>query len=125
MSVLVPSLAQQNLADLISSLSNSRDGAGVANYCAINCACMNGPTQMNDKQVKVAYEILRYLTKNPDAQDTVEGIIGWWLLGRNIRCQKRMVTKVLEMMVDDGLVIARKKPDSRTVYKLYRPRRKK
>jgi hypothetical protein len=86
---------------------------------------MNGPTQMNDKQVKVAYEILRYLTKNPDAQDTVEGIIGWWLLGRNIRCQKRMVTKVLEMMVDDGLVIARKKPDSRTVYKLYRPRRKK
>ena len=86
---------------------------------------MNGQAQMNDKTVKVAYEILRYLTKNPDAQDTVEGIIDWWFLGRNIKCQKRMVKKALEMMVEDGLVIARQKTDSRTVYKLYRPRRKK
>ena len=80
---------------------------------------------MNDKRVKVAYEILRYLIKNPGAQDTLEGIVDWWFLERTVKYQKLLVKKALEMMVTDGLVIARQKTDSRTVYKLYRPRRKK
>ena len=80
---------------------------------------------MNDKKVEVAYEILGYLIKNPSAQDTIEGIVDWWFLERNIKYQKRLVKKALEMMVKDGLVIARKKTDSQTVYKLCRPRRKK
>ena len=80
---------------------------------------------MNDKKVKVAYEILRYLIKNPGAQDTLEGIVDWWLLGRNTKYQKLMVQKALDMMVEDGLVIAKQGTDSQTIYKLYRPRRKK
>lgn len=85
---------------------------------------MNGPEQMNDKKVQVAYEILRYLIKNPGAQDTLEGIVDWWFLGRT-KHQKLLVKKALEMMVDDGLVIAHQGIDSRTIYKLYRRRRKK
>ncbi len=84
---------------------------------------MNGP-QMDDKRVKVAYEILRYLIKNPGAQDTLEGVVDWWLLGRNIKYQKLVVKKALDMMIEDGLVIAHQGPDSRTVYKLYRSQRK-
>lgn len=80
--------------------------------------------KMNDKKVKVAYEILRYLIKNPSAQDTLEGIVDWWLLGRNIKYQKLLVKKALDMMIEDGLLIAHQGPDSRTVYKLYRPQRK-
>lgn len=83
-----------------------------------------GP-QMNDKKTRVAYEILRYLIKNPSAQDTLEGIVDWWLLGRGIRYQKLLVKKALDMMIEDGLVIAHRGSDSRTVYKLYRPERKK
>ena len=80
---------------------------------------------MNNKKVQVAYEILRYLTKNPGAQDTLEGIVDWWFLGRNIKYQKLLVKKALDMLVEDGLVIANQGTDSRTVYKLYRPQRKK
>ena len=84
----------------------------------------NAP-KMNDKKVKVAYEILRYLIKNPGAQDTLDGIVDWWFLGQNIKYQKLLVKKALDMMVEDGLIIAHQGTDSRTVYKLYRPRRKK
>src|SRR5918911_1556857 len=31
---------------------------------------------------QIAYNILAYLAENPDAQDTMEGIIGWWLSGQ-------------------------------------------
>ena len=86
---------------------------------------MNDPAQIDAKKVKVAYEILQYLIKNPGAQDTLEGIVDWWFLDRTIKYKKLLVKKALEMMVADGVVIARKKTDSRTVYKLYRPRRKK
>ena len=75
---------------------------------------------MNDKRVKVAYEILRYLIKNPDAQDTLKGIIDWWFPGRNTKYQKATVQNALDMMVEDGLVIA-----NRGTYKLYRPPPKK
>lgn len=81
--------------------------------------------KMNDKKVKVAYEILRYLIKNPGAQDTLEGIVDWWLLGRNTTYQKLLVQKALDMLVEDGLVIANQGTDSQTIYKLYRPPRKK
>jgi hypothetical protein len=86
---------------------------------------MNGPAPMNDKKLKVAYEILRYLIKNPGAQDTLEGIVDWWFLGRNIKYPKLLVKKALDMLVEDGLVIANQGTDSRTIYKLYHRRRKK
>ena len=81
--------------------------------------------KMNDEKVTVAYEILRYLIKNPGAKDTLEGIVVWWLLGRNTKYQKLLVQKALDMMVEDGLIIANQGTDSQTIYKLYRPRRKK
>jgi hypothetical protein len=86
---------------------------------------MNGPEKIDNKKVQVAYEILRYLIKNPSAQDTLEGIVDWWFLPRTIKYQKVLVKKALDMLIDDGLVIAHQGSDSRTIYKLYRRRRKK
>jgi hypothetical protein len=85
---------------------------------------MNGPDQIHNKKFQVAYEILRYLIKKPKAQDTVEGIIGWWLVP-GPKYPESLVEKALKMLVDDGFVIAHKGRDSRTVYKLYRRRWKK
>ena len=32
----------------------------------------------------LAYEILKYLVRHPQAQDTVEGIVEWWLMEQRI-----------------------------------------
>ncbi|HET8669491.1 MAG TPA: hypothetical protein VFM05_02360 [Candidatus Saccharimonadales bacterium] len=79
---------------------------------------------MDDKKVEVAYDILRYLIRNPSAQDTIKGV-EWWLLERKKKYERHLLKKALDMMVRHGLVIRRKKPYSQTFYKLYRPRRKK
>lgn len=91
----------------------------------INCACTNGPDQMNDKKVQLAYEILQYLIDNPNAQDTLEGIVSWWLLERAIKHQTVLVKEALTTLLEGGLVIARQGSDSRTHYKINRRQRKK
>ena len=73
---------------------------------------------MNNRKVKVAYEILQYLIKNPNAQDTLVGIVDWWFLERNIKYQKLLVERALNMMVEEGIVVAHHRTDSRIVYKL-------
>jgi hypothetical protein len=54
---------------------------------------------------KIELEILAYFLKNPDAQDTLEGIVGWWLLETYIRKQYAIVKKALSYLVDQGLII--------------------
>jgi hypothetical protein len=81
---------------------------------------------MNEERVWIAYEILQYLIDNPKAQDTLEGIVTWWLLERTIKQQTVSVKEALAMLVADGLVIERKRTgtDSRTYYKINRRQRK-
>jgi hypothetical protein len=59
---------------------------------------------------QIAYEILAYLFKNPDARDTKVGIAGWWLLTqhieREIQRQTPKVEKALEELVNQELIIA-------------------
>lgn len=86
---------------------------------------MNGPDQIKDKQKEIAYEILHYLVDNPNAQDTLEGIVTWWLLVRTIKHQTVVVKEALAMLVEDGLVIAQQGRDSRTHYKINLRRRRK
>ena len=73
---------------------------------------------MNEQKVQIAYEILEYLMDNPNAQDTLEGIVEWWLLERTIKQQTPTVEGALSMLVAERLVLARKGIDNRTHYKL-------
>jgi hypothetical protein len=75
------------------------------------------PDHVND-EVQIAHEILQYLIDNPKAQDTLEGIVTWWLLERTIKQQTVLVKKALAMLVEDRLVIAQKGRDFRTHYKI-------
>lgn len=81
---------------------------------------------MNDseKTTEKAHEILQYLVDNPNAQDTLEGIVTWWLLVRTIKYQKALVKEALDMLVRDGLVIESRGSDSRIHYKINQRRRK-
>ena len=86
---------------------------------------MNRLDQMNEKKEELAEEILRYLIDHPNAQDTLKGIVTWWLLERTIRHQTALVREVLEELVADGLVIKQQSTDSQTLYKINRRRRRK
>ena len=102
-----------------------RFGVTLATLLTINCAHMNRPDQMNEKKEALAEEILRYLIDHPNAQDTLKGIVTWWLLERTIKHQTALVREVLEKLVADGLVIAQQGSDLQTHYKINRQRRRK
>jgi hypothetical protein len=57
------------------------------------------------EQHEIEREILAYFLKNPDAQDTLEGIIEWWLLETYIRKQSILVKQALSELVNQGLII--------------------
>lgn len=80
---------------------------------------------MTEKKEQLANEILQYLIDHPNAQDTLNGIVSWWLLERTIRHRTTLVKEVLDRLVADGLVIATQGIDSQTHYKINRRRQKK
>ena len=69
---------------------------------------------------QIAYEILTYLVEHPKAQDTLEGIVQWWLLERMIIRQTAKVKKALTELVAKGLVLERRGKNSRTRYRTNR-----
>jgi hypothetical protein len=72
----------------------------------------------------IAEEILSYFAAHPDAQDTLEGIVEWWLLEQKIAVQAARVKEALSGLVAEGLIIERRAGGSRSLYKLNRRRLK-
>src|ERR1044072_7605656 len=70
----------------------------------------------------VAQELLGYLARHPDAQDTLEGILEWWLLEEKIRRRAFEVKEALAELVKSGLLRERKGKDERTHYRVNRRR---
>lgn len=68
----------------------------------------------------LSYEIISYLAGHPDAQDTLEGIMHWWLLQREVRFWTAEVRETLTKLVREGLVVEHTGPDARTHYRLNR-----
>lgn len=46
--------------------------------------------------------IKRYLDKCPDAADTLEGIIHWWLLRERYELTRARVEKSIKQLLEDG-----------------------
>lgn len=68
----------------------------------------------------VTLQILAYLLDNPAAQDTLEGIVQWWLLASNIKHNIGKVKESLNRLIDQGFVIELGGKDQRTHYRLNR-----
>lgn len=68
----------------------------------------------------ICQEILAYLAEHPDAKDTIEGIIEWWLLEQKIKHQAKMVKEALEELVDKGLLVEQQGKNVHTYYQLNR-----
>jgi len=67
---------------------------------------------------QIGYRILKYLVENPNAQDTLEGIVEWWLLDRLTTSNVDKVRKALSELVSAYLVLERQAKESRTYYKI-------
>jgi hypothetical protein len=78
---------------------------------------MHGDVCLPDKS-QVAREILTYLGKHPDAQDTVEGILQNWLLDRRDKYTPTIVQEVVKDLVLEGTILEDKTAGSRIVYRL-------
>jgi hypothetical protein len=78
---------------------------------------MNGDVCLPDKS-QIAREILAYLANHPDAQDTLDGIMQWWLLDQGNRYKPTMVQEVVKDLVLEGTILERIIPGSPAVYQL-------
>ena len=78
---------------------------------------MNHGQPLTNKST-IGLQILAYLVEHPEAQDTVEGIVEWWLLERQIKFQTARVKEALFELVAKGLVIEQKGSNSQTHYRI-------
>ena len=67
-----------------------------------------------------AREILAYLAAHPNAQDTIEGIMQWWLLEQDIKRSRAHVQAALVELLARRLVIEKPGTDGRLNYRVNR-----
>ena len=73
---------------------------------------------MADESLRIPYRVLAYLVEHPNAQDTLEGIVEWWLLEQEIVRGKAEVKLVLVELVAANLLCERHSRDRRIRYRL-------
>lgn len=63
---------------------------------------------------------MTYLTEHPEARDSLDGIVQWWLLECRINHQTALVKEALADLVSQGLIIKHTIDDSQPLYSLNR-----
>lgn len=69
---------------------------------------------------EVARTILDYLRRNPEAQDTLEGIVEWWLPEQPRNPPTATIKEALDKLVGAGLISEHKGQDGRVSYRVTR-----
>jgi hypothetical protein len=69
---------------------------------------------------KISREILEYLLHNPDAQDTMDGILQWWLLEQHIKRNAALVRNAISFLIRKDLVLVRQGRDMQTYFRINR-----
>jgi Fe2+ or Zn2+ uptake regulation protein len=78
---------------------------------------------MSDDDVLVdelANEIREYLAKNPEAADTAEGILQWWIVQQRLLRGIPAVVRAIERLVDEGFLEEVKTADGRSIFRAAR-----
>jgi hypothetical protein len=65
-----------------------------------------------------AAEILDYLARHPDAQDSLEGILHWWVLDAYIREWAPRIAETLAQLVERGFLERKLSQDGHVFYKV-------
>lgn len=69
-----------------------------------------------------AVQILSYLTRHPEAADTLEGIAEWWILRETIEHGVRETAAALDFLVSQNFVLQEWTAEDRPRYWLNRER---
>jgi hypothetical protein len=72
--------------------------------------------EVNRSQITRA--ILDYLSRNPNAQDTLLGIAEWWLPQEQIKANLTILNEVLMELVRKGLIVRSKGKDAQVHYRV-------
>lgn len=59
---------------------------------------------------------------NPKAQDTMAGIVDWWLLQQDIKRNVALIRKTVEDLIYRGFLLERQGTDSTKYYRVNRER---
>jgi hypothetical protein len=65
---------------------------------------------------EIARQILEYIARHPAAQDTLEGILEWWLLEQQIRYQKDIIQLAVDDLVRSGLLVEQRIENETAAY---------
>ena len=71
---------------------------------------------------ETSHKILAYLMDNPDAQDTFEGIVDWWLLQQDIMRNVALIRQIVDGLLQEGFLLERQGDGRRKYYQLNRER---
>ena len=86
------------------------------------CECMKQSDSRRhdaeDLTLEVSLKILDYLEQNPNAADTLDGILEWWLPKQSIIEQERVVQSALDLLVQRKLLLTKELTDARKHYRL-------
>jgi hypothetical protein len=66
----------------------------------------------------VAGQILGYLLEHQGAQDTLEGVAGWWIPQHRLKCELDQAKAALDQLVEKEFLVAVRRPDGRIHYRL-------
>lgn len=72
---------------------------------------------MDDNAIgSLADEVERYLATHPNAADSVEGILRWWLPPGHADASAEQLKRALDLLVARGTVTERRMADGRSIY---------
>lgn len=74
------------------------------------------PEQPDWREVECA--VLAYLAQHPDAADTLDGIVSWWLPKQRYETERRRIEKALGHMVERGELCCGRLPGGTVLYAL-------
>jgi hypothetical protein len=63
-------------------------------------------------------EILDYLARHPEAQDTIDGILHWWMLDSCIRTWAPQITGTVAQLVERGFLEQRSSAAGQVFYRI-------
>jgi hypothetical protein len=72
--------------------------------------------------LKTLRAIVRYMLAHPDAKDTLEGVVTWWLRRDPTDKQRRDIKRAIDHLVKLGWVTTRRIPGRRLIYGVDRRR---